>query len=67
MVVIRRTKGGSYIIAEMDGTVLREKVRAFRVLPHYLRYEPIKLPDNVTEVIDLNKKELEELVEIDDM
>ena len=62
MVVIRRTKGGAYIIAEMDGTVLREKVAAFWVLPHVARYEPIELNDNIHELIDTSANELDELV-----
>ena len=67
MVVIHRTKGGAYIIAEMDGTVFREKVGAFRVLPHYSRKEPIDLPEDILELIDLKKEELESLVEDEEL
>jgi hypothetical protein len=62
MVVIRRTRGGSYIIAEMDGTVLKSKVGAFRVLPHRSRYEPIELPENIHDLIDLSKEQLDYMV-----
>jgi hypothetical protein len=62
MVVIRRTRGGSYIIAEMDGTVLKSKVGAFRVLPHRSRYEPIELPEDIHELIDLSKEQLDHMV-----
>ena len=63
MIVIRRTKGGAYILAEMDGSVLREKVAAFRVLPHKARYEPIALPDNIHDLIDLDPLQLRQMVE----
>ena len=63
MVVIRRTKGGSYIIAEMDGTVLKEKVAAFRVIPHTARYAPIELPKNIHDLIDLTPQQLDALIE----
>jgi hypothetical protein len=51
MIVIRRTRGGAYILAEMDGTVLKEKVAAFRVLPHKV-WKKITLPDNIHQLID---------------
>ena len=65
MIVIRRTKGGSYVIAEMDGSVLKEKVAAFRVLPHAARYEPIQLPENIHDLIDLDSEQLEAMIEED--
>ena len=67
MVVICHTRGGSYIIAEMDGTVLKEKVGAFRVLPHMECYTPIELPDNIHDLIDLMAEQLENLVEKEDL
>lgn len=60
MMVIRRTRGGSYIVAEMDGTVLKEKVGAFRVLPHMERYhDPIEMPKDINDLIDLSIEQLE--------
>src|SRR6202795_4653878 len=37
MVVVRRTVGGSYILAEMDGAVSRLRFAAFRVIPYHAR------------------------------
>jgi hypothetical protein len=62
MVVIRRTRGGSYIVAEMDGTVLKTKIGAFRVLPHRARYEPIELPKDIHDLIDLTRDQLDRMV-----
>ena len=67
MVVIHRTRGGSYIIAEMDGTVLKEKVGAFRVLPHMECYKPIELLENIHYLIDLMAEQLKNLVEKEDL
>ena len=66
MVVIRRAHGGAYILAEMDGTVLKDKVAAFRVMPHWARYKPIELPEDIHELIDLNPDQLEAMVEDND-
>ncbi len=63
MIVIRRTRGGSYVIAEMNGAVLKEKVGAFRVLPHHARYEPIDLPEDIHKLIDLSAEQLETMVD----
>ena len=66
MVVICHTRGGSYIIVEMDGTVLKEKVRAFRVLPHMECYKPIELLENIHDLIDLMAEQFKNLVEKED-
>ncbi|KZO89977.1 hypothetical protein CALVIDRAFT_491088 [Calocera viscosa TUFC12733] len=36
-VVIRRTKGGSYVAAELDGTIGRYSIAAFRLIPYFSR------------------------------
>ena len=37
MVVIRKTFGGAYILAELDGSIWRSSVAAFRVIPYHER------------------------------
>lgn len=37
--VVRQTQGGSYVLAEMDGSVLRHHVAAFRLIPYIERTE----------------------------
>jgi transposase InsO family protein len=39
--VDRRTKGGSYVLKEMDGTFLRQGIAAFRLYPYIDRNSPI--------------------------
>ena len=35
--VIRKTQGGSYILAELDGSLLRHHVAAYRLIPYVQR------------------------------
>jgi len=35
--VVRQTKGGSYVVKEMDGSTRSQGVAAFRMLPYYPR------------------------------
>ena len=46
MVVLAQTKGGKYLVAELDGSVWQEKVAASRVLPYKSR-QAITLPGDV--------------------
>ena len=46
--VVRRTQGGSYVLKELDGTISRRGIAAFRLLPYHSRdgipMTPDKLP-----------------------
>src|ERR1700733_2053075 len=50
--VCRRTKGGSYVIKELDGTYLREGVAAFRLLPYISRHNKSLLKRIAEEVAE---------------
>ena len=56
--VLRRTQGGSYILKEMDGTVSRRGVAAFRLLPYHTR-KGIPLPIDDLHLDDLDDSEEE--------
>jgi hypothetical protein len=60
MIVVRETKGGSYILAELTGVVLPYKCAKFRVIPYFAR-RSIPIPDGILKIISLNEKELDEI------
>jgi hypothetical protein len=58
MIVIRRTKGGSYILGELDGSLSKLRFAVFRVIPYHPR--DIKaIP--VSKLPNLSTEELEEI------
>ncbi|RXW13243.1 hypothetical protein EST38_g12608 [Candolleomyces aberdarensis] len=62
LVVVSRNRGGAYILAEMDGTVLQWPAAAFRVIPYQARRK-IELPPNIHEFVDISSKALSKMRE----
>jgi hypothetical protein len=58
-IVVSRTKGGAYIIAELDGSVFDRPTAAFRVIP-YLARSSIALPPLDT-LIDISASRLTQM------
>jgi hypothetical protein len=48
--VVRRTRGGSYVLQELDGTTMMEGAAAFRLLPYVSRHNK-KILKEVAKVI----------------
>lgn len=59
LMVIRRNRGGAYIVCELDGTVWRRPVGAFRLIPYFSRLS-LPLPD-LTEFLDVSTEVLEKM------
>ena len=63
MVVLHRTTGGSYVLAELDGSVSKLRFAAFRIIPYYLRFCSSIL---VTDLSRFDNQTLDELAAEDD-
>ena len=57
--VVRRTTGGSYILQELDGTVWRQGIAAFRIIPYISRRDS-RLPDLANDSKDATDEESSE-------
>ena len=56
MIVIKRTKGGSYVLGELDGSLSKLRFAAFRLIPYRhrdIKSVPVtKFTDNIEESLD---------------
>ena len=59
MVVIQKTKGGSYILGELDSVLSKLRFAAFRLIP-YLPQDICSVP--VTRLAEIPQEELEDLM-----
>jgi hypothetical protein len=58
LIVVSRNYGGTYILAELDGTVLHHPIAAFRLLP-YFPCKSIPLPPDIIDIDDTRLHEME--------
>jgi len=61
MVVVRKSQGSTYILAELDSSVWQNKVAVFRVLP-YLSRRKLNFNLEVKELLDASEENLREFV-----
>jgi hypothetical protein len=59
LITIARNKGGAYIVAELDGSVLDRPIAAFRVIPYFARTS-LDIP-SLDELIDISKQRLAQM------
>jgi hypothetical protein len=60
MIVVAQGKNGAYIVAEMTGAVLHQKIARFRVVPYFARTK-IALPEGIMAIIDADKSIIEKI------
>ena len=65
MIVVAQSSGGSFVIAEMDGSVFHQKVAKFHVIP-YFAWTKINLPENWEELMGISKSTLKKIVKSDE-
>ena len=56
--IVRKTLGGAYLIAEIDGSILKTKIAAFRLIPYHPR-KSIEIP--VSKLTDLSTQDLDDI------
>ena len=60
MVVVRKLRGGAYILAELDGSVWQNRVAAFWIIS-YLPRKKIDFTREVQGLLDISEEDLKKL------
>jgi hypothetical protein len=59
LIIISKNRGGAYVIAELDGSILYRPIAAFQVIP-YFAHSKITLPP-LADLLDISKHCLQEM------
>jgi hypothetical protein len=62
LIVVRKTRGGAYIVCEFNGAVWQKKIGKFRLIPYQQR-QKLAIGPHIEELIDVSKETLDELEE----
>ena len=57
--------GGTYIISELDGSVLHHPIAAFHIIPYFTQ-KSIPIPENFIDIDSTQLQELEQTTNIND-
>ncbi|KAJ7134175.1 hypothetical protein C8R44DRAFT_610014, partial [Mycena epipterygia] len=60
VIVVRRTRGGAYIVCEFNGAVWQKKIGRFRVIPYHQR-EKLSIGARIEELIDTSQEMRDQL------
>jgi hypothetical protein len=60
LIVVRRTKGGAYIVCEFNGAVWQKKIGRFRVIPYEQR-QKLEIGTHIEDLIDVSQETLDDL------
>ena len=60
MAVVRRTKGGSYVLAELNGAISKLRYAAFRVIPYHAR---TRIAGSIEDMTRKTKSRLDQYIE----
>jgi hypothetical protein len=63
LIILSRNQGGTYIIAELDGSVFNRPIAAFQIIPYFARTK-IDLPP-LDKLLDLSQQRLQDSMEAD--
>jgi hypothetical protein len=62
LIVVRKTRGGAYIVCEFNGAVWQKKIGKFRLIPYQQR-QKLTIGQHIEQLINASKETLDEMEE----